>query len=25
VVPSPAISNGVVYIGSDHGHVCALE
>ena len=25
VVSFPAISNGVVYIGSDHGHVCALE
>ena len=25
VVSSPAISNGVVYIGSDHGHGCALE
>ena len=25
VVSSPAISNGVVYIGSDHGHVYARE
>ncbi len=25
VVSSPVISNGVVYIGGDHGHVCALE
>ena len=25
VVSSPAISNGVVYIGSDDGHVYALE
>ncbi|HIN35195.1 MAG TPA: hypothetical protein EYM75_05570 [Dehalococcoidia bacterium] len=25
MVSSPAISNGVVYIGSDDGHVYALE
>ena len=25
VVSSPAISNGMVYIGSDHGHVYARE
>ena len=25
VISSPAVRNGVVYIGSDHGHVYALE